>query len=1005
MCRTWLNWLLIAAIVIGTDGFAEFLRGMSATADAQQIVLRQTPLGPMPTDPRQISIARDGSRVALVANTGSRQQVFIDGNEGPQFSTIEQMSGLGQGEPGPRLLMISPDLTRIAYAATKGPSNWVMVINQKEGPSFDRILYATFSPVGHRLAYIALKGSKTYVVVDDTISPGYQTVMPGEMRFTADGKHFGYTASTGTGPSPWRVVVDGKERQAFITLQGLRFSSDGEHFAYIAQPENNLEKNHVVVDDKVGPEYARIQSITLSKDAKRVAYVAHQRKDPKAAFNAPMSVAVIDGQASEPFNQITDIVISLDGKRTAYAGSTTAGRNVAYAVIDGAKSLDYTMCDNFVFSPDSQHVAYRAMAASGKSVVVLDGRESDAHEQIEVTSMQFSPDSKHFAYIAIDQSQQRVVVDGKLGPAHGAIDPRSLKFSSDGQHYRYKIRGYTGAWTFAGDDVPADPASVPSDVVSTPDGKHTAMVVIRNSGTPQETTQVLLDGKPVGDQYSRVEQLQISHDGQHVAHIANYPAGSDKKGTHAVIDGHVGSEFLRINKVLLSPDGQHIAYDATEDGMKYHVVVDSFAGPVYDQVFLGVTQQFEALQFRPDGSLEFLAETDKKLNRIVFSGDMIRSLPKPVAPTSAGALGYAQIYEFGQVKNDGRKPAVIATGPDGTLFGATSEGGEFKKGVLFNINPDGSGYKIIRPIEGGQGDGSYPSSMWVGQDGAVFGSMQGEGPSGYGIVYRAAADGSTYTILHSFTGNKDGGNPVIYAVDPDGTIYGVSKRNRTPLHLFRIKPDGSEFKIVYDAPPVMGGYNNTGVGPFVDGGDGFFYGVADLNIFKVKKDGTGYAVVRKFAGPPRDISMADRAPILGSDNMLYGFSSSDGVIYKIARDGSGYGLVIKPSDSFAGMRAIAEGSDGKLYVLAEKGLACVNKDGSEFTLLREMAGGFFPECALVRGGAFYGMTAEGAKGGSIFRYGIGGGGDRNASAPSVAFQTAPPPPIDSNVEIPPAPPQ
>lgn len=996
MHRTWRSGLLVSTAAL-------LMCAAPAVALQQQIVLRQTPLGPMPTDMRELAISPDGSRVALVASAGSRQQVFVEGNEGPLYSTIAQLSSPGQGGPGLPLVMISPDLTRVAYAATKGPSDWVMVVNQKEGPVFERISFATFSPVGHRLAYIGTKGGKQYVVIDSTISAGYALVAASELRFSADGQHVGYTASTGAPKDPWRVVIDGKEGPGYVNVLRLQLSKTGGHVAYVAQPAHNVEENYVVVEDKMGPKFAAIQSITLSDDGTHVAYVGTKTSNP------PKWMAVIDGQEGPEFDRVSDVVISPDGKHTAYAAWETGQRVSAYAIVDGKKSLDYVSCDRFVFSADSQHVAYVATAANQKSVVVLDGRESDAHKSIAPESLQFTADGKRLGYVASDEDGWRSVVDGKAGPVRRVIEAKSFAFSPDGQHYRFKT-SVGSAWMVITDDAPTPAVDqlAPYEVVSSADGKHTATRMIKGFETSQQTEQVLLDGKPIGETYTRVEQLQISADGKHVAFIANYPVESEKKLTHAVLDGHDGPPFLRIEKLLLSPDGEHIAYAATEDGVKHYVVVDSVKGPEYEQVVLGLTQRLEAMQFRADGSLEFLAVLDGKLNRFVIGGDTIRSLPKPAESNAATSPGYSQLYVFGKVENDGAKPAVLVAAADGTLFGATTAGGEFQKGVLFRVTPDGSDYKILRSIEGGQGDGSYPSSIWVAPDGAIYGSMSGEGPSGYGVVYRAAADGSGYTILHAFTGNKDGGTPVLYAVDADGTLYGLSSRNRTPLHLFRMKPDGTDFKIVYDAPETPG-TNDKGIGPFVDGGDGFFYGVAGLHVFKIKKDGSDYSIVRKFQGPPRDIQSADRAPILGADGMLYGIASSGGtttggVIYKLGRDGSGYALIVDPKNETLGPRALAEGSDGKLYALASQGLVRVNKDGSDFTVLQELNGGFFPWAALVRDGAFYGMTAEGAKGGFVFRFGIGGdSGGGGSSAPAVAFQPVPPTPLDSNVDLPPEP--
>jgi hypothetical protein len=102
--------------------FASLALGHLAFAAPGQIILRQTLLGPMPTDFRQLSIAPDGSRVGLVANAGTRQVVFIDGNKGTPYSTIVQLSGMGQGHSGPPLVMLSADQRLVAYAATRGGS-------------------------------------------------------------------------------------------------------------------------------------------------------------------------------------------------------------------------------------------------------------------------------------------------------------------------------------------------------------------------------------------------------------------------------------------------------------------------------------------------------------------------------------------------------------------------------------------------------------------------------------------------------------------------------------------------------------------------------------------------------------------------------------------------------------------------------------------------------------------------------------------------------------------
>jgi hypothetical protein len=193
---------------------------------------------------------------------------------------------------------------------------------------------------------------------------------------------------------------------------------------------------------------------------------------------------------------------------------------------------------------------------------------------------------------------------------------------------------------------------------------------------------------------------------------------------------------------------------------------------------------------------------------------------------------------------------------------------------------------------------------------------------------------------------------------------------------------------VLDTPFKQGDYN--GLGPIVDGRDGFFYGVFARKIFKVKNDGTGYTEIHKFAGPPLDTWGSDRAPILGSDGRLYGIASgggqsSGGIVYAVGRDGSDYKLIVNPESERLTPRALTEGSDGKLYAIVAKGVARFNKDGSDYAIIHAAEGASFAETALVHGDVFYGLKPSGGKGsGVVFRYGLARGVE--TAAPTIVVK-------------------
>ena len=85
-----------------------------------------------------------------------KQFVVADGKAGPEYE--------GVGPP-----YFSVDGKRLAYGATKGPCEKLVVVDGKEGAVYFMILGGNwFSPDGKRVAYMAFKNDfkKSVVVVD-----------------------------------------------------------------------------------------------------------------------------------------------------------------------------------------------------------------------------------------------------------------------------------------------------------------------------------------------------------------------------------------------------------------------------------------------------------------------------------------------------------------------------------------------------------------------------------------------------------------------------------------------------------------------------------------------------------------------------------------------------------------------------------------------------------------------------------------------------------------------
>src|SRR5262249_30986285 len=110
--------------------------------------------------------------------------------------------------------------------------------------------------------------------------------------------------------------------------------------------------------------------------------------------------------------------------------------------------------------------------------------------------------------------------------------------------------------------------------------------------------------------------------------------------------------------------------------------------------------------------------------------------------------------------------------------GSTSSVGGSGFGTVFEINPDGSGYRILHnfdPTAGGDGEYPWPGLV-IGNDGALYGTADSGGTYNAGVVFKINPDGSGYTILYTFGSNPGDGahprSPLVRATD--GGLFGTA---------------------------------------------------------------------------------------------------------------------------------------------------------------------------------------------------------------------------------------
>jgi uncharacterized repeat protein (TIGR03803 family) len=265
---------------------------------------------------------------------------------------------------------------------------------------------------------------------------------------------------------------------------------------------------------------------------------------------------------------------------------------------------------------------------------------------------------------------------------------------------------------------------------------------------------------------------------------------------------------------------------------------------------------------------------------------------------NADAAPYKLIHAFRWGANDGAEPnRQSSLAVSGSVFyGMTFSGGKYTNGVIFKINTDGSGEKLLHTFDGwsilntkgSNTDGAYPVGTPVLSGSKLYGITQqggnnGSDPLGFGwglgTVFSMNTDGTGFQILHNFGSLNDGNTPVGTLVLHGSTLYGMTEQGGSNNYLegtvFSIQTDGSGYQILYN-------FNNNGGSPqgslalaAASVGLSTLYGMTGGAIFRINTDGSGFQVVHNFAGYP-----GDGATALGSVTIslpyVYGMTSQGG---------------------------------------------------------------------------------------------------------------------------------
>jgi uncharacterized repeat protein (TIGR03803 family) len=370
---------------------------------------------------------------------------------------------------------------------------------------------------------------------------------------------------------------------------------------------------------------------------------------------------------------------------------------------------------------------------------------------------------------------------------------------------------------------------------------------------------------------------------------------------------------------------------------------------------------------------------------------------------------FTTLTAFSDTGGDGVTPTcALVQGSNGTLYGATSEGGydgTTGAGTVFKLNPDGSGYTILVNLPPSLDTGTTAGNavnVILGNDGVLYGTAEFNGGANQGEmdnqgeVFKLNTDGSGFMVLHPFAGGAagDGSYPVAPLVQgSDGMLYGTTEQGGDSGYgtVFKLDTNGGSYQVIYDLsvePATNGGLPTAAL---IQGSDGMLYGTTTDygtnnygTAFKLTTNGDDFTVIHAF-GAGEDGEEPQAALVQGKDGFLYGTTpyggtNEQGMVFKVSTDGSVYADLydfsgFSPDTSGAAPYApLIQGNDGALYGSATEGggggdgdgtVFKLGTNGSNFTVLYTFpppyTNGVGPVAALLQGknGAFYGMSKTG----------------------------------------------
>lgn len=241
--------------------------------------------------------------------------------------------------------------------------------------------------------------------------------------------------------------------------------------------------------------------------------------------------------------------------------------------------------------------------------------------------------------------------------------------------------------------------------------------------------------------------------------------------------------------------------------------------------------------------------------------------------------GFTRLFNFSDT--NGAFPLGSLIYIDGLLYGMTMEGGTNEDGVIFSIKTNGTDYEKIHNFDAWiTGNGPYADLIY---DGAyLYGMTYGGGDYDKGAVFKIMPDGTNYTKLldcYFDIGINPWGSLIMDSTYLYGMTYNGGENGFGVI--FKIKTDGSDHEILHHFDDDFGShpegtlllYKSKLYGVTHWGGTTTDCSFACGVLFSLNTDGSNYSVLHHFN---ETTGSNPQGAVIAVPPILYGMTNQDG---------------------------------------------------------------------------------------------------------------------------------